>query len=119
MKAQRMVRRSKLGQPVMLHAIAYALSTDFAAVPKGLMDMADAIFASQLQSRINEKGNKVLREAEMRDALSHVAHSPIYVVSTYDHIVGNAQELRRPASRTHCTPLDISILAILAALHIH
>ena len=31
-KVQRMVRRSKLGQPVMLHAIAYALSTDFAAV---------------------------------------------------------------------------------------
>ena len=64
------------------------------------MDMADAIFGSQLQSRINEKGRKVLREAEMRDAVSRVAHSPIYVVSTYDHIVGNAQELRRPASRT-------------------
>ena len=114
MKVQRMVRRS---QPVMLHAIAHALSTDSAEVPKALMDMADAIFASQLQSRINEKGNKVLREAEMRDALSHVDHSPIYVVSTYDHIVGNEQELRRPASRTYCTPLNISILAILAALH--
>ena len=119
MKVQRMVRRSKLGQPAMLHAIAYALSTDFAEVPTVLLDMADAIFAPQLQSRVNEKGNKVLREAEMRDALSHVAHSPIYVVSTYDHIVGNAQELRRPSSRTNCTPLDISILAILAALHIH
>ena len=63
MKVQRMVRRSKLGQPVMLHAIAHALSTDFAEVPKALMDLADAIFASQLQSRVNEKGNKVLREA--------------------------------------------------------
>ena len=112
MKVQRMVRRSKLGQPVMLHAIAHALSTDFA-------DMADAIFASSLQSRINEKGNKVLREAEMRDAISHVAHAAIYVVSTYDHIVGNEQELRRPSSRTYCTPLNISILAILAALHLH
>ena len=119
MKVQRMVRRSRLSHPVMLHAIAHALSTDFAAVPKGLMDMADAIFASQLQSRINEKGNKVLREAEMRDAISHVAHFPIYVVSTYDHIVGNEQELRRPASGTYCTPLNISILAILAALHLH
>ena len=119
MKVQRMVRRSKLGQPVMLHAIAHALSTDFAAVPKGLMDMADAIFASQLQSRINQKGNKVVREAEQRDALSQVAHYPIYVVSTYGHIVGNEQELRRPASRTSCTPLNICILAIIAALHLH
>ena len=119
MKVQRMVRRSKLGHPVMLHAIAYALSTDFAEVPKALLDMADAIFASQLQSRINEKGNKVLREAEMRDALSHVAHSPIYVVSTYDHIVGNEKELRRPASRTSCTPLNTCILAIIAALYLH
>ena len=119
MKVQRMIRRRKLGQPVMLHAIAYALSTDFAEVPKGLMDMADENFASQLQSRISEKGNKVLREAEMRDAISHVAHFPIYVVSTYDHIVGNEQELRRPASRTYCTPLNIFILATLAALHLH
>ena len=119
MKVHRMVRRSKLGHPVMLHAIAHALSTDFAEVPKALLDMADAIFASQLQSRINEKGNKVLREAEMRDALSHVAHSPIYVVSTYDHIVGNEQELRHPASRSYCTPLNICILSIIAALHLH
>ena len=123
MKVQRMVRRSKLGQPVMLHAIAYALSTDFAEEPKAWLDMADAIFASQLQSRINEKGNKVSREAEMRDALSHVAHSPIYVVSTYDHIVGNEQELRRPASRTSCTLLNIYpyiyLSATIAALHLH
>ena len=75
-----------------MHAIAYALSTDFAEVPKGLMDMADAIFASRLQSRINEKGNKVLREAEMRDAIPHVAHFPIYVVPTYDHMVDNLYE---------------------------
>ena len=107
MKVQRMVRRSKLGQPVMLHAIAHALSTDFAAVPKGLMDMADAIFASQLQSRINEKGNKVLREAEERDAMSQVAHVPIYAVSTYGHIAGNEQDLRRPASRTPCVQPSI------------
>ena len=77
-KVQRMVRRSKLGQPVMLHAIAYALSTDFAEVPKGLRGLADAIFASQLQSRINEKGNKVLREAGKRGPLSQVALIPIY-----------------------------------------
>ena len=42
--------------------------------------MADASFASQLQSRMNEKANKVLREAEARDALSHVAHLLIYVI---------------------------------------
>ena len=49
---------------------------------------------------VNEKGNKVLRKPEMWDAISDVAHFPIYVVPTYDHIVSNEQELRRPGSRT-------------------
>ena len=69
-----MVRRSKLGQPVMLHAIAYALSTDFAEEPKAWLDMADAIFASQLQSRVNEKGNKGF--ARGRDAGRLVPRGP-------------------------------------------
>ena len=82
MKVQRMVRRSRLGQPLMLHAIAHALSTDFATVPKCRMGMANASFASQVQSRVNERGNKVVREAEKRGCMSQVAHGPMYALST-------------------------------------
>ena len=69
---QQTVRRSRLGQPLMLHAIAYGLSAEFKTVPGGLKEMADVIFSSQVQSRINEKGNKVLRDAEKRSNMSSV-----------------------------------------------
>ena len=67
-----MVRRSRLGQPLMLHAIAYGRGAEFKTVPRGLKEMADVIFSSQVQSRINEKGNMVLRDAEKRGNMSSV-----------------------------------------------
>ena len=60
-KVHQIVRRSRLAQPLMLHAIAYGLSAVFKTVPGGPeKGMADVICSSQVQSRINEKGNKVM-----------------------------------------------------------
>ncbi len=42
-KVQQMVRRSRLGQLLMLHASAYGLSAEFKTVPRGLMEMVDVL----------------------------------------------------------------------------
>ena len=58
----------------MLHAIAYGASQDWATVPAGLQEIANVIGTAWIQSRINEKGNKVMRDSEQRDNRSHVAY---------------------------------------------
>ena len=52
--------------------MAYAMSTDFLSVPHAMLDLAQRCFSGWLQSRINEKANKVLREAESKDNCSKV-----------------------------------------------
>jgi len=67
-----MVERSRLNLPFMLFMIAYAASSQFTTVPQGMRDMLDAWRRGWLQSRVNEKGNKVLRDSENRDNASKV-----------------------------------------------
>ena len=68
-KLNGIVARSRMNHSVMKYAIAYAMSTDFAAMtppPLRLVEMVRHLFRGWAQSRINEKGNKVLRETELR-----------------------------------------------------
>ena len=67
-----MVARSRLNLPLMRWCIAYAASVKFAGAPEPLREMLTAIFAGFLQSYINEKGNKVLRECERVNSASKV-----------------------------------------------
>ena len=94
---QQNVRRCRVDQPVMLHAIAYGASTGFPTVPDNLMGMARAIFSSQVQSRINEKGNTVLRDAEQREYASHVAHAhTLETVSAYQILDAAPSKYKHP-----------------------
>ena len=69
---QHMARRSRLGQHLMLHVIAYGLGAEFKTVPEGLRGMAVVICSSQVQIRIYEEGSMVLRYAEKRGNMSSV-----------------------------------------------
>ena len=63
-KLASMVARSRLNLPLMRWCIAYAASVKFGCVPEPLRELLLGIFGGFLQSYINEKGNKVMRECE-------------------------------------------------------
>ncbi len=81
-----MVERSRLNLPFMLFMIAYAASTGFTTVPQGMRDMLVAWRRGWLQSRVNEKGNKVLRDHEQRDNASNVRLHRRSVMLSLRHI---------------------------------
>ena len=67
---KKMVKNSELNTPLMLWVIAYCMSTGFTSPPASLLTMLRRIFGSWIQSRVCEKGNKVLRDAETRSNMS-------------------------------------------------
>ena len=72
-KVMKMAKRCILNQPFQQWCIAFAASVDFAYPPKQLVEMIRAFCTSWLQSRINEQGNKVLRDGEAKDNSSKVS----------------------------------------------
>ena len=52
--------------------IAFALTTDFEKPTLQMIEMASAMGQSWLQSRINEEGNKIMRDAQHRNNASQV-----------------------------------------------
>ena len=68
-----MVKRSRLNLPVMKFCIVFAATVDFEYAPPQLLEIVTALMSGWLQSRINEKGAKVIRDAETRDNASKVS----------------------------------------------
>ena len=54
----------------MSWSIAYAASTGWTFAPEPLLKMLQGLFRGWGQSRVNEKANKVLRDAETRENAS-------------------------------------------------
>ena len=73
-KIAHMVKRCRLQQPYMLWCIAFAMQTNFATVCPALKDMLERVFVGWVQTRINEKANKVLRDSQNRESSSKVCH---------------------------------------------
>lgn len=65
-----LVGRSRLNGALMLWCIAYAASTNWAWAPSPMLQLLHHVFRGWGQSRINEKGNKVLRDCECRQGAS-------------------------------------------------
>ena len=73
-KLKPLVKRCRLQQLFILWCIAYCASTDWKVVPEGLRMLLEAAFSGWLQSRVVEKGNKVLRDMEKRRSTSSVVN---------------------------------------------
>ncbi|MCP4242917.1 MAG: hypothetical protein GY772_20380 [bacterium] len=67
-----MVKRCVLRQPWQQWCIAFAACVNFTHPPQALREMVSALWEGWLQSRINEQGNKILREGERKDNSSNV-----------------------------------------------
>ena len=67
-----MAERCCLARPFQQWMIAFALTTDFEKPTLQLIEMASAMGQSWLQSRINEEGNKIMRDAQHRNNASQV-----------------------------------------------
>ena len=65
-----MVKNSRLNSPFVLIMIAYAQAADWGTPPLPMREMISAAFSGWIQSRINEKGNKVCRDCETRGNMS-------------------------------------------------
>lgn len=61
-----MASRCSLAQPFQQWMIAYAMSTNFTEPPSQMLELAEALSQCWLQSRINEQGNKLLRDSELK-----------------------------------------------------
>ena len=71
-----MANRCCLARPFQQWMIAFALTTDFKTPTKQMLEMASAMGQSWLQSRINEEGNKILRDNQHRNNASQVGVQP-------------------------------------------
>lgn len=71
-KISGIVKRCRLQQPFQLWCIALAASASWTSVDPRLRDLLANSFSGWVQSRINEKGNKILRDAATRDNASKV-----------------------------------------------
>lgn len=69
-KVSAMVNRCRLLQPFHLWCIAFAATSQWEHVSNHLDKLLRNTFSGWVQTRINEKGNKVLRDAQMRDNAS-------------------------------------------------
>ena len=65
-----MVKRCRLGQPYALWCIAFAAQSQWKEVSSHLKSLLERTFKGWVQTRINEKANKVLRDAQNRDNAS-------------------------------------------------
>ena len=82
---KQLVANSRLNAPFMWWCIAFAQSVDFVAAPDQLMELVTCTFEGFLQSYINEKANKVIRDTECRANASKVVYySTRSRVSTVD-----------------------------------
>jgi hypothetical protein len=69
---QSYAKRSVLNRPFNQWMMGYAVAANFAYVPAPMMEMIEAFAGSWTQSRINELGNKILRELECKTNLNKV-----------------------------------------------
>ena len=72
-RLKKMTARSRFGSPLMMFCAAYAASTGFTHAPEPMLKLVRHVFEGFLQSRINEKANKVLRDSETRENASKAA----------------------------------------------
>ena len=68
----KIVQRCRLGQPLLLWCIAYAATSQWIAVDPRLRLWLRRVFSGWLQTRVNEKANKVWRDTQ-RDNASKVS----------------------------------------------
>ena len=71
---QKMAAKCSLGHPFQQWMIAFAQSTKFTAPSPQMLEMVAAFCQSWCQSRINEQGNKSLRDGAHRANASKVSH---------------------------------------------
>ena len=71
-----------MNQVFMKWCLLFAASTDFTRMPDQLREMLSDAFSGWLQSRVNEKGNKVMRDAEKRNNASQ-ARQVLFVGKPY------------------------------------
>jgi hypothetical protein len=69
-KVNDMVRRCRLVQPFHLWCIAFAATSQWHDVSDALRQLLERTFSGWVQTRINEKANKVLRDSQTRDNAS-------------------------------------------------
>lgn len=81
---KKLVADSRLNAPFMWWCIAFAQTADFVTATDPLMELVRSTFEGFLQSYINEKANKVLRDTECRANASKVVYyirrSRVYTV---------------------------------------
>ena len=75
-KIKRIVDRCRLGHPFEQWCIAYAATSQWNHVPPPLLSLLRDTFRGWTHSRINEKANKDLRDAQTRDKLAKAQPSP-------------------------------------------
>ena len=63
-----MVKRCRLMNPYHLWCIAFAATSQWADVRQELLFLLERTFSGWVQSRINEKGNKVIMDAHRDNA---------------------------------------------------
>ena len=83
---QRYVRRSALSQPVMQWCIAFAASAAWGKPPRQLLELLACVARGWLQSRINEQGNKILREGEARNNASKACLRDQHLQALLSHV---------------------------------
>ena len=71
LKVSAMVKRCRLMNPFHMWCIAYAATSQWTEVRQELRLLLERTFACWVQNRINEKGNKAIRDAR-RDNASKV-----------------------------------------------
>ena len=71
LKVSAMVKRCRLMNPLHMWCIAYAATSQWTEVRQELRLLIERAFKCWVQSRINEKGNKAIRDAH-RDNASKV-----------------------------------------------
>ena len=71
-----MANRCCLTKPLQQWMIAFALTTYFEAPTQQMLEMASAMGQSWLQGRINEEGNKILRDQQHPNNASQVGAQP-------------------------------------------
>ena len=71
---KKLVHDSRLNAPFMWWCIAFAQTVDFVTTTDPLMELVKSTFEGFLQSYINEKANKVIRDTEHRANASKVVY---------------------------------------------
>ena len=76
----KIVKRCRLGQPLLLWCIAFAATSQWKAVDPRLRELPQHLFQGWTQTRINEKANKACRDTNTRENASKVQRRSVYAL---------------------------------------